>query len=160
MNVTSSVKMRGSPRRLGAWALQVVVAAAFFAAGAAKLADVPFMIQIFDQIGVGQWFRIVTGVVEIVGALALVYPGIAAIGGLWLGFTMVCAVAIHVFVLHSSPAPAAVLLALNALIVYLRRDELGTLAINALSASANTRSELPWPSVELSHLVQKGPQDE
>lgn len=133
MNVTSSVKMRGSPRRLGAWALQVVVAAAFFAAGAAKLADVPFMIQIFDQIGVGQWFRIVTGVVEIVGALALVYPGIAAIGGLWLGFTMVCAVAIHVFVLHSSPAPATVLLALNALIVYLRRDELVTLAINALS---------------------------
>jgi len=91
------------------------------------------MIQIFDQIGVGQWFRIVTGVVEIVGALALVYPGIAAIGGLWLGFTMVCAVAIHVFVLHSSPAPATVLLALNALIVYLRRDELVTLAINALS---------------------------
>jgi putative oxidoreductase len=133
MNVTSSVGMRGSPRRLGAWVLQVVVAAAFFAAGAAKLADVPFMIQIFDQIGVGQWFRIVTGVVEIVGALALVYPGIAAIGGLWLGFTMVCAVAIHIFVLHSSPAPAAVLLALNALIVYLRRDELVTLAINALS---------------------------
>jgi putative oxidoreductase len=133
MSVTSSGGMRGSARRLGAWALQVVVAAAFFAAGAAKLAGVPLMIQIFDQIGVGQWFRIVTGVVEIVGALALVYPGMAAIGGLWLGFTMVCAVATHVFVLYSSPAPAAVLLALNALIVYLRRDELVTLAINAQS---------------------------
>ena len=133
MNVTSFVGMRGFPRRLGAWALQVVVAAAFFAAGAAKLAGGPFMNQIFDQIGVGQWFRIVTGVVEIVGAFALVYPGIAAIGGLWLGFTMVCAVAIHVFVLHSSPAPAAALLALTALIVYLRRDELVALAINALS---------------------------
>jgi putative oxidoreductase len=133
MNVTSSGGMRGSRWRLGTWALQGVVAAAFFAAGAAKLAGVPFMIEIFDQIGVGQWLRIVTGVVEIVGAFALVYPGLAAIGGLWLGFTMVCAVALHFFVLPSSPAPAAVLLALNALIVYLRRDELVTLAINARS---------------------------
>jgi hypothetical protein len=107
------------------------VAAAFFAAGLAKLAGVPFMIQVFDQIGVGQWFRIVTGLVEIVGAFALVYPGMAAIGGVWLGFTMVCAVATHIFVLPSSPAPAAVLLALNALIVYLHRDELVTLAIKA-----------------------------
>ena len=131
MSVTSSAGTRRSPRHLGIWALQVVVAAAFFAAGLAKLAGVPFMIQVFDQIGVGQWFRIVTGVVEIVGALALVYPGMAAIGGLWLGFTMVCAVATHIFVLPSSPAPAAVLLALNALIVYLRRDELVTLAIKA-----------------------------
>jgi len=107
------------------------VAAAFFAAGTAKLAGVPVMVQLFDQIGIGQWFRIVTGVVEIVGALALVYPGMAAIGGLWLGFTMICAVATHVFVLHSSPAAPAVLLALNALIVYLRRDQLTTLALNA-----------------------------
>ena len=133
MSVTSSAGTRRSPRHLGIWALQVVVAAAFFAAGLAKLAGVPFMIQVFDQIGVGQWFRIVTGVVEIVGAFALVYPGMAAIGGVWLGFTMVCAVATHIFVLPSSPAPAAVLLALNALIVYLRRDELVTLAINLRS---------------------------
>jgi uncharacterized membrane protein YphA (DoxX/SURF4 family) len=77
------------------WTLQAIVAAAFFAAGVAKLAGVPFMVQLFEQIGFGQWFRIVTGVVEIVGAVALVYPGLASIGGLWLGFTMVCAVAIH-----------------------------------------------------------------
>jgi putative oxidoreductase len=128
MSVTSSRGMRGFPRGLGAWALQVIVAAVFFAAGAAKLAGVPFMVQIFDQIGIGQWFRSLTGVVEIVGAFALVYPGRAAIGGLWLGFTMVCAAATHVLVLHSSPAPAAVLLTLNALIVYMRRDELAALA--------------------------------
>lgn len=128
MSITPSDGVHGSPSRLGAWALQIVVAAAFLAAGGAKLAGVPVMIQIFDQIGVGQWFRILTGVVEIVGAVALIYPGMAALGGLWLGFAMVCAVSACVFVLHSSPAPAAVLLALNALIVYLRRDELVTLA--------------------------------
>ena len=82
------------------------------------------MVELFDQIGLGQWFRIVTGAVEVVGAVALVVPGLASIGALWLGFTMVCAVATHVFILHTGPVPAIVLGLLNALVVYLRRDEL------------------------------------
>lgn len=120
----TSIEVGKAPRRIGAWTLQGIVAAAFFAAGAAKLAGAPFMVQVFDQIGIGQWFRIVTGVVELVGVFALLYPGLAAIGGLWLGGTMVGAVATHLFVLHSSPVPAVILGLLNALIVYLRRDEL------------------------------------
>jgi len=111
-------------RQIGVWALQGVVAAAFFAAGGAKLAGVPFMVQLFDQIDIGQWFRIVTGLVEIAGALALVVPGFASLGGLWLGFTMVCALATHLLVLHTNPAGAIVLGLANAAIVYLRRDEL------------------------------------
>ena len=111
-------------RRIGAWTLQIILAAAFLAAGSAKLAGVPFMVELFDQIGLGQWFRIVTGAVEVVGAVALVVPGLASIGALWLGFTMVGAVATHVFILHTQPVPAIVLGLLNALVVYLRRDEL------------------------------------
>jgi len=42
--------------------------------------------------------------------------------------------ATSVLVLHSSPAPAAVLHALNALIVGLRRDELVTLACGIAGA--------------------------
>jgi uncharacterized membrane protein YphA (DoxX/SURF4 family) len=123
MTVTS-IKPASAPRRIGTWVLQGVVAAVFFAAGAAKLAGAAYMVQVFDQIGLGQWFRYLTGVVEIVGALALIYPGLASLGGLWLGGTMVGAVLTHLFVLHTSPAPAIVLGVLNALIVYLRRDEL------------------------------------
>jgi putative oxidoreductase len=37
---------------------------------------------------------------------------------------MVFAVATHLLVLHTSPVPAIVLGLLNALVVYLRRDEL------------------------------------
>ncbi len=111
-------------RRIGAWTLQGILAAAFLAAGSAKLAGVPYMVDLFEQIGVGQWFRLATGVVEITGAVALVFPGLASIGALWLGATMVFAVATHVFVLHTSPVPAIVLGILNALVVYLRRDEL------------------------------------
>jgi uncharacterized membrane protein YphA (DoxX/SURF4 family) len=104
--------------------LQAILAAAFLAAGSAKLAGVPFMVDLFEQIGLGQWFRVATGVVEVAGAVALIVPGVASVGALWLGFTMVFAVATHVFVLHTSPVPAIVLGLLNALVVYLRRDEL------------------------------------
>jgi putative oxidoreductase len=123
----ASLETPRASRRIGVWILQVVVAVAFFAAGAAKLAAAPYMVQLFAQIGLGQWFRVVTGIVEVVGAIALVFPRLASIGGLWLGGTMFFAVLTHLFVLHTSPAPAIVLGLLNALIVYLRRDELTSL---------------------------------
>jgi putative oxidoreductase len=123
----SSIGSSQAPGRIGTWVLQGVVAAAFFAAGAAKLAGAAYMVQVFDQIGVGQWFRYVTGLVEVIGALALIYPGLASLGGLWLGGTMFFAVLTHLLVLHTSPAPAIVLGLLNALIVYLRRVELVSL---------------------------------
>ena len=123
MSATSIQSVRPT-RRIGAWTLQAILAAAFLAAGSAKLAGVPFMVELFDQIGIGQWFRVVTGVVEVAGAVALVVPGLASIGALWLGFTMVCAAATHLFILHNNPVAAIVLGLLNALVVYLRRDEL------------------------------------
>ena len=124
----ASIEVPRATRQIGAWSLQAVVAAAFFAAGAAKLAGVPYMVELFTQIGLGQWFRVVTGIVEIIGAFALVYPRLASIGGLWLGTTMFFAVMTHLFVLHTSPVPALILGSLNALIVYLRRDELVSIA--------------------------------
>jgi putative oxidoreductase len=114
-------------RRIGAWTVQGILAAAFLAAGYAKLSGVPFMVELFDQIGVGQWFRVVTGLVEVTGAVALLVPGLASVGAAWLGSTMVFAVATHLFILHTSPVAAIVLGLLNALVVYLRRDELAAL---------------------------------
>lgn len=121
---TTTIGTKRAPRYIVAWTLQIVVAAVFFAAGGAKLGGVPYMVQLFAQLGAGQWFRFVTGTVEVIGAFALVYPRLTPLGGLWLGFTMFCAVLIHLLVLHTSPAGALVLLLLNALIVYLRRSEL------------------------------------
>jgi putative oxidoreductase len=123
----TSIQLTRPNRRIGAWTLQIFLAAAFAAAGSAKLAGVPYMVELFDQIGIGQWFRLATGVVEIAGAIALVFPGLASIGAAWLGTTMVFAVATHLLVLHTSPVPAIVLGVLNALVVYLRRDEFAAL---------------------------------
>jgi len=126
MSVTSIHTARPS-RRIGAWSLQGVLAAAFLAAGVAKLTGVPFMVDLFAQIGIGQWFRFMTGAVEVAGAVALLVPGLASIAGLWLGGTMVGATLAHLFVLHTNPGPAMVLGVLNAIVVYLRRDELADL---------------------------------
>jgi uncharacterized membrane protein YphA (DoxX/SURF4 family) len=126
MQNTVTIQGPSKSRIIGAWVLQVLLAAVFLAAGGAKLAAVPMMIQIFDQIGFGQWFRIVTGVVEVVGAVALLVPGFAALGAAWLAATMFFAVLTHLFILPGSPVPAAVLLALNLLVVWLRRDQLAS----------------------------------
>lgn len=125
---TASIETPHVQRRTGAMILQLVVAVVFAAAGGAKLAGVPYMVQLFAQIGIGQWFRIVTGIVEMVGAVTLLHPRTAPLGGLWLGGTMFFAVLTHLVVLHTSPLPALVLGLLNALIVYFRRDELASLA--------------------------------
>jgi len=111
-------------RVVGAWIVQGLLAAAFLAAGGAKLAGVPMMVQIFDQIGMGQWFRVVTGLVEVIGAVALVVPGFAALGAAWLGATMFFAVLTDLLILHRSALPAVILLTLCVLVVWLRRDQL------------------------------------
>jgi uncharacterized membrane protein YphA (DoxX/SURF4 family) len=123
--MTSNVvsKSSGGVRVWTVRSLRILLALAFLAAGAAKLASVPAMVQIFDTLGFGQWFRYVTGVVEIAGAVALLIPTYAALGAAWLGITMFFGTLAHLFFLHTSPAPALVLLALSAVIVTLERDQ-------------------------------------
>ena len=123
--MTSNVvsKSSGGVRVWTVRSLRILLALAFLAAGAAKLASAPAMVQIFDTLGFGQWFRYVTGVVEIAGAVALLIPSYAALGAAWLGITMFFGTLAHLFFLHTSPAPALVLLALSAVIVTLERDQ-------------------------------------
>jgi putative oxidoreductase len=123
----ASLPQPGKARLVTSWTIQGILAAAFGAAGTAKLLAVPMMIQIFEAIGFGQWFRIVTGLVEVVGAIALLTPRLSAFGALWLAATMFFATLTHLFILHTSPAPAVTLLALNLVVVWLRRDQLDVL---------------------------------
>ncbi len=110
-----------------AWALQILLALAFLAAGLFKLAGAAPMVEIFDKIGIGQWFRIVTGLVEIVGAVGLLVPGFAGPAAVWLGFEMLCAIITHLAVLHTNPAPAVALFVISAVIAYLRWQQITAL---------------------------------
>jgi putative oxidoreductase len=106
---------------------QVLVALAFVAAAAGKLLGSADMVALFDAVGVGQWFRYVTGLLELMGAFLLIVPGTAAFGSVLLAGVMVGAVVAHLTVLHTAPTAPLVLLALTALISWGRRSQLGGL---------------------------------
>ncbi|RQR30145.1 DoxX family protein [Burkholderia sp. Bp9142] len=123
MNVHQA-RRASSPRRTTrfvSWSLRILAASAFLAAGGAKLAGVPMMVAIFDHIGIGQWFRFVTGVTEIVGGVAILIPVSALFGALLLSTTMAVAVLVHLFVIGGSPAPAIALLLVTATVAWLHR---------------------------------------
>ncbi|QND72893.1 DoxX family protein [Tardiphaga robiniae] len=112
------------------WTLRILAAAAFLAAGGAKLAGVPMMVAIFDQIGAGQWFRLLTGAIEVAGGIAILVPVTAAFGAVLLAATMVCAVLTHLVLIGGSPVPAIVLLVMTSTVAWLHRRTLSTFVQN------------------------------
>ncbi len=115
------------PRRLRVWllwTLQILAAVAFIASGLAKLAGAAPMVMLYDEIGLGQWFRHVTGIIELGGALALLIPRLAVCGAGLLICVMIGAVVTHVFVVGGSPLPAMLLLTMLAGAAWMRRHEI------------------------------------
>ena len=92
------------------WTLQILSAAMFLFSGSLKLAGVPVMVQMFGVFGLGQWFRYATGGIEVVSAVLLLIPALAAYGAAALAVTMVGAIITHVFIIGGSPAIPIVLL--------------------------------------------------
>jgi hypothetical protein len=78
--------------------VRILLAWAFGTAGIAKLAGVPRMVQVFDAIGFGQWFRyLITGSVEVVGAVRLPLPAAGFVSASLLTATVLAVVATHPF---------------------------------------------------------------
>ena len=120
---SSADQPQTQPRTLKyvSWGLRILAAVVFLAAAGAKLSGAPEMVQAFDHIGIGQWFRIVTGIVEVIGGIAVLVPAAAFLGGLLLSATMIGAVLAHSFVIEGSPVPALILLLITAAIAWLHR---------------------------------------
>ena len=105
-------------QRFGLLAIRVLVSLAFLAAGTAKLLGVAMMVGTFDAIGIGQWFRYVTGAIEVVSAVLLWVPGLQLVGAGLLVCTMICAVLAHIFILGPSLVPALILGLLSAVLLW------------------------------------------
>jgi putative oxidoreductase len=106
------------------WLLQIAAAAIFLFAGSRKLMADPQMVAVFAKVGIGQWFRLLTGMLEIGGALALLVPRTAAFAAVLLAVVMVGAAIAHLTMLGGSPALAIMLLVVCGGIAWLRRASL------------------------------------
>lgn len=107
------------------WAVRVIVALIFTLTGLDKFLPGPAAswIRIFDAIGLGQWFRYFTGIIEIAGGLLFLVPPATPIAALALVVTMLGAMATHVVILkHPGNAifPAAYLAGVAAAFFRLR----------------------------------------
>lgn len=111
----------------GLWVVRGLLALAFAGAGGAKLYGVPMLVEEFQHIGLGQWFRYVTGALELLGAALILLPSLAAFGAVLLICIMMGATVTHLFVIGGSAVPALVLLALSAIVAYAKRDQLVSL---------------------------------
>jgi putative oxidoreductase len=115
--------LRGRVALIALWVTQIALAAMFLFAGGSKLVGAPAMVNLFAAIGLGQWFRYVTGAIEISAAVALMIPSAALFGAILLVPTMVGAAAANVF-LGQSPAVPLVLLLAAAAVAWTRRNQL------------------------------------
>ncbi len=110
-------------QKYGLLAAKALLTLAFTAAGLVKLAGVEMMVQTYDAVGVGQWFRYVTGLIEVGGAILLWIPGRQLLGAGLLFCTMVGATLAHLLILGPSAMPAIILGLLAAFAAYGHRDQ-------------------------------------
>jgi putative oxidoreductase len=122
--IASTENRPGRPLTIALWVVQLGLALMFFMAGGNKLAGNPMMVGLFDTIGIGQWFRYVTGTLEVTGALLLLVPRISGLGAALLVPVMLGAIATHLFVLHSSPAMPLGLLVGLVFVAWGRREQI------------------------------------
>jgi putative oxidoreductase len=81
------------------------------------------MVNLFAAIGLGQWFRYVTGAIEISAAVALLIPSTAPFGAILLVATMFGATMANLFIVQSPVVPL-VLLLVAAAIAWTRLNQL------------------------------------
>lgn len=118
---------RPTTRRAGTivlWVAQIALAAAYAVAGLVKLAGGPVMVDMFHDIGAGQWLRYVVGTLELAGAIGLLIPRLAGLAALGLTALMVGATVTNLFILHTTPALSLGFLLVAAAIAWARRDQL------------------------------------
>jgi putative oxidoreductase len=122
----AAVPARAAQRKganIALWVLQAVLALAFVGAASGKLLGKPEMVALFEAVGVGQWFRYVTGLMELTGGLLIVVPRTKFFGAALLSMVMVGAVLTHLLILHNAPTVPAVLLVLAGVVAWARRGD-------------------------------------
>ncbi len=109
-------------RLITLWILSGFAALLFIGAGSAKLAGTAVMVDLFGKVGLGQWFRYFTGLLEVGAGIGLLLSRFTFYAAVLLAVVMAGAFIAHVTVLGSSPAAPLVLFVLTGVIAYLRKS--------------------------------------
>ena len=104
------------------WILQIAAAGMFLMVGFLKLSGNPQLVGLFEAIGLGQWFRYLTGTLEVAGAILLLIPRMSGLGAVMLAGVMAGAVMTHLFIVGGSPLMAIILLAVMTVVAWGRRQ--------------------------------------
>lgn len=105
------------------WVLQIAAAGMFLMVGFLKLSGNPQLVGLFEAIGLGQWFRYLTGSLEVAGAILLLMPRLSGLGALMLFGVMIGAVITHLLIVGGSPLMAIILLVVTGVIAWGRWQE-------------------------------------
>jgi len=104
------------------WVLQIAAAGMFLMVGFLKLSGDPQLVGLFKAIGLGQWFRYLTGSLEVGGAILLLIPRLSGLGALMLFVVRIGAVITHLFIVGGSPVMALTLLVITGVVAWGRRQ--------------------------------------
>lgn len=104
------------------WIVQIAAAGMFLNVGLLKLSGNAQLVGLFEAIGIGQWFRYLTGALEVAGAVLLLIPRVSGLGALMLAGVMTGAVVTHLFIVGGSPVGAIILLVVTTVVAWGRRQ--------------------------------------
>lgn len=109
---------------IATWVVQVVVGLMFVGGGLAKLFGDPTMVDLFDEIGAGDWLRYFVGACEVAGGIGLLIPWLCGLAAAALSALVVGAIVTNVAVVDENPTLPIVYLVVLAVITWRRRDRL------------------------------------
>jgi uncharacterized membrane protein len=103
------------------WTVQIVLSVVFVVMAFARLTGSTTAVETFEQIGLGQWLRLVTGAIELAGGVGLLIPRLAGAAAMGLAGVMAGATVANLLVLNPAMAVLTVLLGVAATAVAVGR---------------------------------------
>jgi len=110
-------------RTIAIWALRAALAALFLFAAVMKLIGQSMMVQEFDAVGLGQWFRYFTGALELVGGIAILIPSLSVPGALVVLLVDIGAFFAQAYVLHMDVVHTIVIAIAIGALLFLQRAQ-------------------------------------
>lgn len=104
--------------------LRLLMALVFVGGGVMKLLGTVAMVQLFTEIGLGQWLRYMVGSLEIVGGVALLVPGWGGAAALALLGLVIGAGMAELLIVRRPPIAAAACAVALMMIVWQLREEM------------------------------------